>query len=70
MICLNVKEYCADCPEFEANVERLYIRSVKNDRTIKTVITCEHAQRCESIHKYLVQMENPKDNSVAHLEKD
>lgn len=48
---LRVKEYCAFCPDFEADVEKVDI-TVMMDKTQKalTTIKCEHAERCERIY--------------------
>ena len=59
MINLLVKDYCYDCPEFEADVEKETF--VTNDLccydTEKTVtntnIGCEHAVRCAGMVEYL-----------------
>lgn len=58
MIELSVKEYCQECPDFDAKV------TVKNDdvyqygnetpiRICNTTVTCKHAKRCEGIKRYL-----------------
>lgn len=49
MIELDVKGYCRNCPDFEAHVEKLYC----DDRAIITTVTCEYAERCERIKKYI-----------------
>ena len=58
MIKLEVKNYCQDCPDFEAVVERLekqeYIddpakMSVRFVKRCDTYISCAHRERCSSI---------------------
>lgn len=45
---LRVKDYCAFCPDFEADVDKVDI-TVLADQTQKvlTTIRCEHAEKCE-----------------------
>lgn len=49
---LRVKEYCAFCPDFEADVEKVDI-TVMMDKTQKvlTTIRCENAGRCERLYE-------------------
>ena len=44
---LRVKDYCAFCPDFEADVDKVDI-TVLADRTQRalTTIRCEHAEKC------------------------
>lgn len=48
---LRVKDYCAFCPDFEADVDKADI-TVLADQTQKvlTTIRCEHAEKCERIY--------------------
>lgn len=48
---LRVKDYCAFCPDFEADVDKADI-TVLADRTqrVLTTIRCEHAGKCERIY--------------------
>ena len=48
---LRVKDYCAFCPDFEADVDKVDI-TVLADRTQRalTTIRCEHAEKCERIY--------------------
>lgn len=60
---IDVKEYCADCFDFEADVtrpERMSYHSIgapSDDPYVTfqsdTVIRCTHAKRCEGIKRYL-----------------
>lgn len=58
MIKLSVMEYCEDCPEFEAHVEK---REYMEDDAFSqfcfvksnTVVTCAHRDRCELVKTYL-----------------
>ena len=59
MIILNVADYCQDCPEFEAHVEKdiLEYEEFTSDKThlvgVNTNISCEHRDRCEEIRKFI-----------------
>lgn len=58
MIRLDVKDYCKDCCDFEADVtkpEKLQIASGSEWKVMlsDTVVSCEHAKRCETIKRYL-----------------
>ena len=59
MIILNVADYCHNCPEFEAHVEKdiLEYEDFTGDKAhlvgIKTNISCEHRDRCEEIRKFI-----------------
>lgn len=48
---LRVKDYCAFCPDFEVDVDKVDI-TVLADQTQKvlTTIRCEHAEKCERIY--------------------
>ena len=49
---LPCKDYCAFCPDFEADVDKVDI-TVLADRTQRalTTIRCEHAEKCERIYE-------------------
>jgi hypothetical protein len=57
MIVLNVEEYCHNCPDFEAYVERdicnFDIVLSASNMKCNHIITCEHEDRCRQIKKYL-----------------
>lgn len=62
MIELSVKEYCQECPDFDAKVTVKYDeipddRICKTTKIICTTVTCKHAKRCEGIKRYLEKME-------------
>lgn len=48
---LRVKDYCAFCPDFDADVDKVDI-TVLADRTQRalTTIRCRHAEKCERIY--------------------
>lgn len=48
----RVKDYCAFCPDFEPDVEKVDI-TVMMDKTQKvlTIIRCEHAEKCERMYE-------------------
>ena len=59
MIELKVKEYCHNCPDFEAKVTvqdtDLFAagESESVGRFCNTTVSCSHAKRCEGIKRYL-----------------
>ena len=59
MIILNVADYCHNCPEFEAHVEKdiLKYKDFTSDKEhlvgVNTNISCEHRDRCEEIRKFI-----------------
>jgi len=53
MIKLDVDDYCHDCPEFEPELERLYIEDINFDRHVDTRITCDNQHKCRHIMRYL-----------------
>ena len=59
MICLDVNDYCHNCQEFEAHVEKniLEYKDFISDKMhfvgVKTNISCEHRDRCEEIRKFI-----------------
>ena len=58
MIKLSVMDYCEDCPEFEAHVEKFDYEqedfwSYRTFRKTTTEITCAHRDRCELVKTYL-----------------
>ncbi len=54
---LRVKEYCAFCPDFEADVEKVDI-TVMMDKTQKvlTTIRCENAEKCERLYERIKEV--------------
>jgi hypothetical protein len=46
---LNVEEYCQNCPEFEADIEKCHYTWGWND----TFIYCKHKERCEIVKNFL-----------------
>ena len=52
MIKLNVKEYCQECPMFEADVEVNELSTIINNSTT-TFIRCKRRFECNVIYKYL-----------------
>lgn len=65
MIRLEVKDYCHDCVDFEADVEgptKLY--SVDDIVAwTDTIVRCKHRNRCANIVKYVVEEYKEKENA-------
>lgn len=56
MIVLEVEDYCHDCPDFEADVQKADIWAGIDEEIWNfgdTVIRCEYRERCRSIRRYL-----------------
>jgi hypothetical protein len=49
MISLNVEEYCMNCPNFEADVDK----TSWSTGEVYTKIRCTHSRQCYEIKKYL-----------------
>lgn len=49
MIKLVVKEYCHNCPNFEAVTDK----ALMCDGDAITIVSCEHCEKCEKIAKYM-----------------
>ena len=46
MIKLEVEEYCDDCPEFDAHIEKAVLFDGCSKEYCNTNITCEHKDKC------------------------
>ena len=66
MIKLKVAEYCSECPDFEPSVDKkvntayVYDLCCDKDKVISscnTIVSCEHADRCECIKIFLEEKE-------------
>lgn len=59
MISLLVNDYCYDCPEFEADVDKATFVSEEHlrygiEKTVtQTHISCKHGVRCAGMVEYL-----------------
>lgn len=55
MIRLDIHEYCQQCMDFKADVERP-VKMFGDDKAViqtDTVVRCEYRGRCEAIRRYL-----------------
>lgn len=50
MIELKIKDYCQDCPEFDADIDE-YLRIDGGAK--HTLISCKHEKKCLSIKTHL-----------------
>lgn len=51
---LHVEPYCQDCPEFEAKtVKHLFQYYGDINARAKTIVFCEHRDRCDKMMEYL-----------------
>lgn len=71
MIKLNVEEYCQDCPDFEAEVEKATVEVHDFDfmscgiKTVTdTVIKCANCEKCDKIRQYLAKHGILKGNEL------
>ena len=66
MLKLEVKEYCQNCPDFEADVIKNTGYSINGETGIiysNTIIRCEHCSMCEQLHDYIKRNEVNKNAS-------
>ena len=59
MIKLEIDEYCDNCPEFDAHVEKDVIFAGYSKKYFKTHITCEHKDKCQCL-KDMIEKETKK----------
>ena len=74
MITLDIDDYCNNCNEFDADVEKdmVVLSNIhKSNPTCKcnTTITCKHRFRCQSIKGYLDIQKNGKKNDESSVKK-
>ena len=57
MIVLNVRPYCHNCLDFEADVEKPEIMYAHNEplSISNAIISCKYRNRCEAIKKHLIR---------------
>lgn len=55
MITLQIEDYCHNCNEFEANVEKFWHNAFDDDSIIDTIVRCEHAHRCKNFYEKLLR---------------
>ena len=58
MIVLDIRDYCHDCPKFEADVDRRIFTGPQG-RIAETVVSCEWSDACREIHK-MFEKQNDK----------
>ena len=58
MIRLDVRDYCHDCPKFEADVDKRILTGPQG-RIAETVVSCEWSDACREIHK-MFEKQNDK----------
>lgn len=67
MIKLDVKPYCENCPEFEAEVEcsdnQFYDSYGRVENIVHTTIRCKDARRCENFYRYYLSEQMKGENS-------
>lgn len=60
MIKLEVAEYCYECPDFEAVVEKDTVEVYDFDEYVNiektdTIIKCANCEKCDAIRQYLAK---------------
>lgn len=69
MIKLDIREYCHNCLDFEADVERGQKCLMHRDdagtmiHQTDTIVRCEHRNRCKAIKRYLEKEAQHAENS-------
>ena len=56
MISLDVRKYCENCPNFEADVDKIYC----SNGEVLTTIRCANSRQCHEIKTYLETVEKEK----------
>lgn len=74
MITLDIDDYCNNCNEFDADVEKdiVVLNNIqKSNQTCKcnTTITCKHRFRCQNIRGYLNIQKNGEKNDESSVKK-
>ena len=75
MIMLNIDNYCNNCNEFDADVEKDIVVLHNDDKNLNqvckcnTTITCKHRFRCQSISGYLDSRKNGEKNDEGSNKK-
>lgn len=64
MIRFSVEDYCHDCPDFEAEVNKTLLRSNSIVISTDTCITCKHKDKCLQIYRYMMATENKKGDKT------
>ncbi len=57
MITLEIEEYCQECSDFTPECSRIYVEDLALDRHVSTRVTCEYANRCKQLVRYLKKQE-------------
>lgn len=58
MIILEVRDYCQDCPKFEADVDKRIFTGTQG-QIAETVVRCAWSGACREIHK-MFEKQNDK----------
>lgn len=65
-IVLKVEKYCDNCPDFEASVKKeelvYYDGMMRPTPICKTLITCEHRERCRCQMEYLAEQKRKEES--------
>ena len=56
MINLDVREYCQQCPSFEADVDRAVTRDFFDNITMcETTVRCKNRDKCEQMYEHMLR---------------
>lgn len=75
MITLDIDDYCNNCNEFDADVEKDIVVLHNDNKNLNqvckcnTTITCKHRFRCQSIKGYLDIQKNGEKNDESSVKK-
>lgn len=58
MIRLSIPDFCQNCPDFDA-----YVEKYEYNNTCQTSITCEHLERCRNIKLRIENQMTEKNKS-------
>lgn len=66
MIRLDIKPYCHQCDDFDADViagSKLWSNVDNSVVMTDTIVQCSHRRRCEAIRKYLLRQNSMKEQN-------
>lgn len=63
MVTVQIKDYCQDCPYFEAEMTKTRVHTLEGWVVTKTIIYCKHEVYCTVLEKHIRQeIEKEKGN--------
>lgn len=63
MIMLYKATYCEECPEFEAETERMFA----GNKCAQTRVYCKHSKRCRNIYEYIKEQAKKEEEQCLQI---